>query len=140
MGPAQEAGVAVLLDDPELARNLGADGVHLEDPARYAEVRRRLGPDFIVGVACPLERHIAMEVGEADADYVQFTCANENIDDALDLIGWWSEVMTVSGVVACPPDREIAARIVAAGADFLAPDITLWNLPDPVAFVAGLIP
>ena len=79
---AQDKGVAVLLDDADLALKLRADGVHLLDPALYAKARRAIGNDGIVGVACPLERHTAMEVGEAGADYVEFQAGNapEQVD------------------------------------------------------------
>jgi thiamine-phosphate pyrophosphorylase len=139
MAPAQKAGVAVLLDDAELVEKLGADGVHLDDPALYGQVRRRLGADGVIGVACPLERHVAMEVSEVGADYIQFPFPGQSPEDALELIAWWAEVMTVPTVISSPPDPAIAAQIVAAGADFLAPDVSLWEQPDPTARLASLL-
>ena len=38
----------------------------------YAEARRLVGPDAIVGVSCYASRHDAMEAAEAGADYVAF--------------------------------------------------------------------
>lgn len=137
--PAQKAGIAVLLDEADLVEKLGADGVHLDDPALYAQARRRLGAGGVVGVACPLERHVAMEVSEVGADYVQFPLTPDNAEDALDLIAWWAEVMTVPSVVTCLPDPAVAKRIVAAGADFLAPAPILWAEPNPAASLAGLL-
>lgn len=139
LAPAQKAGVAVLLDDTDLAEKLGADGVHLDNPTLYAQARKRLGPGGVIGVACPLERHVAMEVSEAGADYVQFPFTRENAEDALNLIAWWTEVMTVPSVVTCPPDQALADQIVAVGADFLAPDVTLWQQPDPIAAITALL-
>ena len=136
---AQERGVAVLLDDPELAMKLRADGVHLSDAGEYAKARRGVGGDSIVGVACPLERHTAMEVGEAGADYVMFNTTADHHDDAVDLISWWTELMTVPSVVAGPLTPATAAQFIASGADFLAPDAAIWSADDPVAAIADLL-
>jgi thiamine-phosphate pyrophosphorylase len=139
LGPAQTAGIAVLLDDADMVEKLGADGVHLDDPALYVQARRRLGAGGVVGVACPPERHVAMEVSEAGADYVEFPWTTDNTEEALDLIAWWAEVMTVPSVVTCLPDPGAAKQIIAAGADFLAPAPTLWAEPSPAATLAGLL-
>ena len=49
---AQAAGVAVILNDrPDLAARLGCDGVHVgQSDTPYAEARRIVGPDRMVGV------------------------------------------------------------------------------------------
>jgi thiamine-phosphate pyrophosphorylase len=137
---AQERDVAVLLDDADLTAKLRADGVHLTDPTLYAKARRGLGAEGIVGVACPLERHTAMEVSEAGADYVQFSVTTENQAEALDLIAWWTEMMTVPSVVAGMFTPEMAKAFIAAGADFLAPDPIIWSAPDPVKAISALLP
>lgn len=137
--PAQEAGIAVLLDSPELAQQLDADGVHLADPGEYGSARNTLGDRRSIGIACPLERHRAMEAAESGADYVQFDFSPVAGETSLDLISWWAEVMTVPLVVACPPDAGIAAAIIAAGADFLAPDASLWSQKDPVGTLTALM-
>src|SRR5262249_5253418 len=68
------AGVAFIMNDrPDLAAQLGADGVHVgQEDASYAEARAALGPDRIVGVTCHDSRHLAIEAAEAGADYVAF--------------------------------------------------------------------
>jgi thiamine-phosphate pyrophosphorylase len=134
---AQDQGIAVLFDDADLAQKLRGDGVHLTDPTLYAKARRTIGTDGIVGVACPLERHTAMEVGEAGADYVQFDI--DGSADALDLVAWWTEMMTVPSVVAGTFTPESAKTFIGAGADFLAPAPTIWAVPDPVAAIAALL-
>ena len=138
LAPAQERGVAVLLDDADLAVKLQADGVHLADPSAYAKARRTIGTNGIVGVACPLERHTAMEVGEAGADYVAFS--PNTAPDGIDLVAWWTEMMTVPSVVCGTFDVATATAFVAAGADFLAPAPAIWATPDPLAAIAALIP
>src|SRR5665213_4343818 len=69
----QAHGAAFILNDrPDLAAELGCDGVHVgQEDASYAEARTLL-PNGIVGVTCHDSRHLAMEAGEAGADYVAF--------------------------------------------------------------------
>src|SRR6201994_5190175 len=69
----QAAGAAFILNDrPDLAAELGCDGVHVgQEDASYADARKAL-PGGIVGVPCHDSRHLAMEAGEAGADYVAF--------------------------------------------------------------------
>ena len=71
---AQDRGVAVLINDrPDLAAELGADGVHIgQQDMPYARARKLVGEGGIVGVTCHDSRHLAMEAGEAGADYVAF--------------------------------------------------------------------
>ena len=71
---AQDHGVAFIMNDrPDLAAELDCDGVHVgEEDAPYAEARRLLGPDRIVGVTCGASRDRAITAAEAGADYVAF--------------------------------------------------------------------
>ncbi len=71
---AQRAGAAFIVNDrPDLAARLGADGVHIgQEDARFAEARRLLGPERMIGVTAHNSRHLAMEAAEAGADYVAF--------------------------------------------------------------------
>src|SRR5204863_6702768 len=52
MPVAQAKDVAFILNDrPDLAAELGADGVHIgQEDATYAQARAAVGPDKIVGV------------------------------------------------------------------------------------------
>jgi thiamine-phosphate pyrophosphorylase len=139
---AQDRDVAFLLNDrPDLAVETGADGVHLEDErANLAAARRLLGPDAIVGAAGDLERHRAMVAAERGADYIAFGRLEgpeeptpEDAAALAELIGWWSELMTVPSVAlgAFTPDN--CAPIVHAGADFLSVGSGVWDHPDGAA-------
>ena len=100
---AQARDVAFIVNDrPDLAKKLGADGVHVgQEDAPYAEARALLGPDKIVGVTCHDSRHLAIEAAEAGADYVAFgaffpTATKEPKTRAdVELLTWWQEMMTV---------------------------------------------
>ena len=63
----------IVNDDMALAKRLGADGVHLgQGDGDPREARALLGPGAQIGVTCHDSRHLAMEAGEAGADYVAF--------------------------------------------------------------------
>jgi thiamine-phosphate pyrophosphorylase len=78
-----------------------------------------------------------MESGEAGADYVQFLPGTAPED--LELIAWWTEMMTVPSVIAGRFTRESAQTLIGAGADFLAPLPDIWSCPDPVAAIGALL-
>jgi len=63
----------IINDDPALAAEIGAEGVHLgrEDPA-LEEARRRLGPDALIGVSCYNSLGRALAASAAGADYCAF--------------------------------------------------------------------
>ena len=141
---AQARDVAALLAGrPGLAKWLGADGVHLdlralspEDGMRaYRDSRKALPDDAIVGTACPPERHLAMEVAEAGADYVGFDLAAV---EAADTLAWWGEMMTVPCIAFGAMDPTAAAALARGGADFIAPEPELWNRVDPAGDLAVL--
>ena len=133
----QAAGAAFILNDrPDLAAELGCDGVHVgQEDASYAEARRLL-PGGIVGVTCHDSRHLAMEAGEAGADYVAFgaffpTQTKEPKTKAdIELLRWWSEMMVVPCVAIGGITVHNAPILVDAGADFLAVSAGVWEHPD----------
>ena len=142
--PAQRQGVAVLLNDhPELAFELGCDGVHIgQDDAPYAQARKALGPNAIVGVTCHASRHLAMEAGDAGADYVAFgafypTTTKDVLHHAdPELLEWWNQLFTVPSVAIGGITTENARPLIEAGADFLAVSSGVWDHPQgPAAAV-----
>jgi len=147
-----ERDVAFIVNDSiTLAKRLGADGVHLgQGDGDPKEARRILGPSVQIGVTCHDSRHLAMEAGEAGADYVAFgafypttTKAVEHHADP-EILSWWSTLMELPCVAIGGITADNAAPLVAAGADFLAVSGAVWNHPDgPVAGVAafkGVLP
>ena len=66
---------AVLLinDDPELAAEIGAGGVHLgQSDGSLQRARRLLGPEAIIGVTCHSNPELARAAAEAGANYAAF--------------------------------------------------------------------
>jgi thiamine-phosphate pyrophosphorylase len=137
MPVAQNADVAFILNDrPDLAARFGCDGVHIgQEDASYAKVRAILGKDKIVGVTCHASRHLAIEAGDAGADYVAFgaffpTATKEARTHAdIELLKWWSELMVVPAVAIGGITVENAKPLVEAGADFLAVSSGVWDHP-----------
>lgn len=127
--------VAFIVNDSiGLAKRLGADGVHLgQGDGDIADARARLGRDAQIGVTCHASRHLAMEAGEAGADYVAFgaffpttTKQTEHRAD-LDLLTWWQAVFELPCVAIGGITPTNCAPLVVAGADFLAVSGAVWN-------------
>jgi thiamine-phosphate pyrophosphorylase len=71
--PAIRRALLIVNDDPALARDVDADGVHLgEDDGSIREARAHVGPDRIVGVSCYDDFELARAAVDAGADYVAF--------------------------------------------------------------------
>jgi thiamine-phosphate pyrophosphorylase len=130
--------VAVILNDrPDLAVRLGCDGVHIgQDDASYAEARRIMGSNGVVGVTCHDSRHLAMEAAEAGADYVAFgaffpTATKAPLYHAEpELLTVWQEVMQTPCVAIGGITAANARGLAAAGADFLAVSAGVWAHPE----------
>ncbi|MGE5270325.1 MAG: thiamine phosphate synthase [Thiohalocapsa sp.] len=135
---AQEKGVAFIMNDrPDLAAELDCDGVHVgEEDMPYAEARRLLGPDRIVGVTCGDSRHRALVAAEAGADYVAFgaffpsmTKAGAKYRAQPELLRDWSETTVVPCCAIGGITQENCGPLVEAGADFLAVIGAIWSYP-----------
>lgn len=135
---AQDRDVAVLMNDrPDLAALTGCDGVHVgQQDAGYAEARRIVGADAVVGVTCHASRHLAMVAAEQGADYVAFgafyasgTKPPTHRAD-LDLLAWWNEMMAIPSVAIGGITVDNCMPLLQAGADFLAVVAGVWDHPD----------
>jgi len=135
---AQARGLAVILNDrPDLAAKLGCDGVHIgQSDGTYAEARRAVGKDRMVGVTCHDSRHLAMEAAEAGADYVAFgaffpTSTKEAPTRAEpEILSIWQETMETPCVAIGGITVATARELARAGADFLAVSAGVWNHPE----------
>ena len=141
---AQQHNVAVLLNDrPDLAGDLGCDGVHIgQNDVDYAQARALLGDEAIIGVTCHASRHLAMLAGDAGADYVAFGAffdtktKDTRTRPSADILTWWQEVMEPPCVAIGGITPENGDTLAAAGADFLAVSGGVWQHPEgPVAAV-----
>src|SRR6185436_18256044 len=86
----------IVNDSMGLAKRLGADGVHLgQSDGDIREARALLGPAAQIGRTCHDSRHLAMEAGEAGADYVAFgafyptTTKPSHYRPPPSILSWW---------------------------------------------------
>jgi thiamine-phosphate pyrophosphorylase len=135
---AQGHGVAFIMNDrPDLAAELDCDGVHVgEEDMPYAEARRLLGPDRIVGVTCGDSKHRAVAAAEAGADYVAFgaffpsmTKVGAKYRARPELLADWSQTTVVPCCAIGGITQENCGPLVEAGADFLAVIGAVWSHP-----------
>jgi len=139
-----DADVAFIVNDSvSLAKRLGADGVHLgQSDGDPREARLALGPSVQIGVTCHASRHLAMEAGEAGADYVAFgafypttTKAVEHRADPV-LLSWWSTLFELPCVAIGGITPANAPTLAAAGADFVAVSGAVWSADEALAIAA----
>jgi thiamine-phosphate pyrophosphorylase len=143
-----DAEVAFIVNDSmALAKRLGADGVHLgQSDGDIAEARALLGPAAQIGRTCHDSRHLAMEAGEAGADYVAFgafyetTTKPSHYRPEPSILSWWSALFEIPCVAIGGITPDNAKPLVDAGADFLAVCQAVWGKDDPAAAVSAFAP
>lgn len=134
----------ILNDNPELAAKYDCDGVHIgQDDMAYAAARAIMGDDKIIGVTCHDSKHLAMEAGEAGADYVAFgafydtqTKQAKSKADA-DILSFWQEFVELPCVAIGGITPDNAAPLVTAGADFIATSAGVWQHGEGAAAAIG---
>lgn len=127
--------VAFIVNDSiSLAKRLDADGVHLgQGDGDIREARERLGREAQIGVTCHASRDLAMEAGDAGADYVAFgaffpTTTKEVKHHAEPaILTWWQSLFELPCVAIGGITAENCAPLVKAGADFLAVCGAVWG-------------
>ncbi len=134
---------SIINDDPALALEAGADGVHVgADDGDPGAIRERLGPDAIVGVSCYDRLDLAVRARAVGADYVAFgrmypsTTKPGGPHPGMELLG---RARTATGLPICAIGGITVARapeLIAAGADLLAVIGDLFNHKDAAARAA----
>lgn len=128
----------IVNDDAALARQLGADGVHLgREDGSPQEARAVLGQDAVIGVSCYDSVPRALEAERAGADYVAFgrffpsrtkplasSARLETLTEARRLLT--VPIVAIGGITP-----ENGASLLEAGADLLAVVDALFGAPDP---------
>src|SRR6476660_8053577 len=136
-----DAGVAFIVNDSmALAKRIGADGVHLgQTDGDIREARALLGPAAQIGKTCHDSLHLAMEAGEAGADYGAFgafyptTTKPSHYRPDPSILTGWSTVFEIPCVAIGGITPDNAKPLVEAGADFLAILQAAWSSDDTAA-------
>jgi thiamine-phosphate pyrophosphorylase len=137
------ANCALIINDrADLAKAIGADGVHLgQGDGDIRLARTLLGADAQIGITCHDSRHLAMEAGDAGADYVAFGAfypTQTKVPPSMaepEILTWWSGLMEVPCVAIGGITPDNAKPLIEAGADFLAVSGSVWA--DPTRAVAN---
>jgi len=135
----------IVNDHPSVAKEIGADGVHVgrEDPP-VAEARSLLGPNVVIGASCygDVERAVAAE--QAGADYVAFgtpfpsPTKAKRTDISLEIFQEAKHrihvpVFAIGGITIAN-----AQQIIDAGADGIAVVSGVFGAPDVEAAARAL--
>ena len=128
----------IVNDSMSLAKRLGADGVHLgQSDGDVREARALLGPAAQIGRTCHDSRHLAMEAGEAGADYVAFgafyptTTKPSNYRPPASIPSWWASLFEIPCVAIGGITPDNAKPLIDAGADFVAVCQAVWGASEP---------
>ncbi len=143
-------GALLLINDyPEVARDIGADGVHVgrEDTSVEA-ARALLGPQAIIGASCYGEIDRAVAAERAGADYVAFGTPFPSVtkpptgaprpERSLDLFRQARQRVTVPVFAISGITLANAPQVLAAGADGLAVVSAVFAAPDVGAAARAL--
>lgn len=134
-------------DDVELARAVGADGVHLgRDDLDVRQARARLPEHSLIGVSCYNRFELAQRAVDAGADYVAFGSffASPTKPQAVaatpDLLRRARTELSVPTVAIGGISPENGAALVRAGADMLAVISAVFAAPDIAAAARAFAP
>ena len=113
----------IVNDDPEIARDVGADGVHLgQDDMAHDEARRIVGPGAVIGLSThsPQQTRDACALGPSYVGVgpVYATPTKKDPDPVIGLGGMRQmlELATVPAIVLGGIDHENAGQVLDAGA------------------------
>lgn len=124
----------IINDNPEIALQVGADGVHIgPEDITCKEAREIVGPDKIIGVTCKDSKHLSMTAGEQGADYVAFgafyptTTKITTTVVGTNVLTWWQDLFEIPCVAIGGITAENAGVLSEAGADFIAICSGVWD-------------
>ncbi len=142
----QEAGAAALIaGDSRIAGRVKADGLHVGGKAEeLAEAIEKHSPKMIVGGGSANERHVALELGELNPDYVFFGKLDGDIKPEahpknLALAEWWASMIEIPCIVMGGTDLASVLPVAETGAEFVALREAVFAAPQgPAAAVAEI--
>lgn len=143
----REAGALFIVnDDPHLAAELDADGIHVgQDDASPTEVRAIVGPNQIIGLSCSHLPETDAAAANPDVDYIGFgalfttptkpdaePAGPEMLAEARRRVRF--PIVGIGGVTASNLDAAFAA-----GADSVAVVSAVFSAPDPAAATRDIL-
>ncbi|MCL6706608.1 thiamine phosphate synthase [Pseudomonas sp. R2.Fl] len=142
----QSAGAAALIvDNSRVAGRAKADGLHVSGGlADLAEAIEKHAPKLIVGGGNAKERHMALEIGELQPDYIFFGKLDGDIKPEphsknLALAEWWASMVEIPCVVMGGTDPDLAIAVAESGAEFVALRQAVFADPQQAASVVARV-
>ena len=121
------AALLIINDDPQLAKAVQADGVHLgQDDADIEAARELLGENAIIGVSCYNRFELAQQASAQGADYIafgRFFASRTKPQAALagiELLRQAQQELAISIVAIGGITADNGGELINAGADMLA--------------------
>ena len=129
-------------DDVQLARDIGADGVHLgQDDAPYLTARRLLGDQAIIGTSCNNNLELALKVQVLGADYIAFGAffstrtKKRTVPAGLELLRRAKTELTIPVVAIGGITPDNGGDLLQAGANLLAVASSIYSSSEPAQVV-----
>lgn len=142
----QQAGAAALVaGDTRVAGRAKADGIHITGGLEeLGEAIEKFTPKFIVGGGNATDRHKALEVGEAQPDYIFFGKIGGDIKPEahpknLALAEWWASMVEIPCIVLGGTDPQSALAAAETGAEFVALDKAVFADPAQAPHVVAAV-
>ncbi len=133
----QQRGVAALVcNDTQALGRSGADGILFQQPEQDCrDLVARFSPQKIVGFGGSFNRHRALELGEANPDFLYFGKPDGDIRPEphpknLAIASWWSELVEIPCAVMGGSSIESVIECAESGAEFVVLGLAVFANTD----------
>jgi len=124
---ARAAGIACIYrGTPQDAKDMGADGVHVDSIEALKEGRALFGDEGIAGIHCGASSEMAAAAHDADADFVSFG-TNGPAMPSPDALRFWTMLSDKPALIEGPVTNDYCAFWVNAGAGFIDAGDYIWS-------------
>lgn len=124
---ARNNGIACLLrNQPELAKDIGTDGVLLDNPDDYTKARELFGDEGIVGLVCGASPEKAAAAYDAGADFVSFGTGGPALPNP-EALKFWTLLTDKPALVEGEITNDYCAWLIEKGASLIDASHYLWG-------------
>ena len=134
--------VPLLINDrPDIAKQSGADGVHIgQNDCSVSYARQLLGTESIIGVTCHNSIDLACHAVNLGADYVAFGAFYKTVSKKIDyyaeitILEWWKKISNIPCVAIGGITKSNFTPLLNQGANYVAVISSVWKHPKGPAF------
>lgn len=124
---ARAAGIACIYRGaPQDAKDMGADGVHVDSIEALKEGRALFGDEGIAGIHCGTSSEMAAAAHDADADFVSFGTKGPAMPSP-DALRFWTMLSDKPALIEGPITNDYCDFWVKAGAGFIDAGDYIWS-------------